>query len=81
MKRDDGPPASDIASGRHTPRPERPASTPRPKPILLDVPTALPGFPVPPPVDPGFFLLKPGPFSPNPMTPPPVERRGVLPGT
>lgn len=84
VKRDDGPPASDIASGRHTPRPERPErppSTPRPKPILLDVPTALPGFPVPPPVDPGFFPLKPSPFSPNPMTPPPVERRGVLPGT
>lgn len=81
VKRDDGPPASPIASGLHTPHPERPPDTPHPKPIHLDVPTALPAGPVPPPVDPGFFPLKPGPFSPNPMTPPPVERRGVLPGT
>ena len=77
IKRDDGPPASPIASGLHTPHPARPSSPPPAAPIRLDDPTA----PFRPPVDPGFFPLKPGPFSPNPMTPPPVERRGVLPGS
>lgn len=81
IKRDDGPPASPIASGLHTPHPARPSSPPPAKPIRLDVPTALPGGSIPQPIDPGFFPLKPGPFSPNPITPPPVERRGVLPGS
>ncbi len=81
IKRDDGPPASDIASGRHTPLPARPESTPRPKPVRLDVPPTLPDSPIPPPAEPSFFPSKPGPFSPTPATPPPIERRGILPGT
>jgi transglutaminase-like putative cysteine protease len=80
VKRDDGPPAGPIASGLHTPYPARAENTPPPKPIRLDVPGPLPD-PSVPPGDSSFFPSKPGPFSPNPATPPPVDRRGLLPGT